>query len=161
MPALLTLGESALASSSQSVTHPKGRRHSRTVAVIFSRIARRVRNAVPICNGRTYRAQVSEVLERNSHSTRIARRNRRRNIASRSIPRAVVAIFSQNCTRRVRDIVAVRTRRTQRRANDAPFTPRKNSPSLVAIAEATSPQIHSPRRCCYIQPEALDVSEIL
>ena len=38
-------------------------------------------NTVPICNG-TYRKQVSEVLERNSHSTRIARRNRRRNIPS-------------------------------------------------------------------------------
>ena len=37
---------------------------------------------------------------------------------SRSIPRAAVTIFSQNCTI---DIVVVRNRRTQRRAKDAHF----------------------------------------
>ena len=59
-----------------------------------------------------------EVLERNSHSTPSLVAIETQHRQAQIHPRAVAAI-SQNCIfRRVRDIVAVRNRPTQRRAKD-------------------------------------------
>ena len=130
--------------------HRQAQIHSPAVAVIFSQnCTRRVRDIVAVRNRRTQR-RAKEGHCSHSRKRIIARRNRRR-IQGRCHSRAVAVIFSQNYTRRVRNAVPICI--THLSPKSARFW------SVIATALASlhnqrrQAQIHSLRRCCYIQSE--------